>query len=188
MTTTLADVHPVHQEELEGSCIAPAQILARGYRTLAGSDEDLHTLKDLRIPRWSWRDETAFPGLLIPMYRVTGEEIGCQWKPSVPQEAPGGKKEKYTSQAGVPNRLDVPPLSADLVRDPSAPLWITEGVKKGDCLSSRQKAVITLTGVFNWRSKLGTLGDWEDIPLRGRTVVVCFDADARDKRSVMLAM
>lgn len=188
MTSSLMDVHPVHQAELDASCIAPDRITARGYRTLSGSEEDQHVLKDLRIPRWAWRDETAFPGLLIPMYRVTGEEIGCQWKPSVPQEAPGGKKEKYTSQSGVPNRLDVPPLSADLVRDPSAPLWITEGVKKGDCLSSRGKAVITLTGVFNWRSKLGTLGDWEDIPLKGRTVVVCFDADARDKRSVMLAM
>jgi P4 family phage/plasmid primase-like protien len=183
-----ADVSPVHHSELLGSVISEEQMAARGYRTLYGSEEDQAGLKEIRIPRWAWRDDTAFPGLLIPMYRVTGERIGYQWKPATPQEAPGGKREKYASQSGTPNRLDVPPSCSDAVRDPSVPLWVTEGVKKADALCSKGRAVITLTGVFNWRSKLGTLGDWEDIPLRGRTVVVCFDADARDKRNVLLAM
>jgi putative DNA primase/helicase len=177
-----------HLSELQGSVISDDQMRARGYRTLEGSDDDRAGLKEIRIPRWAWRDDSAFPGLLIPMYRVTGERIGYQWKPAVPQEAPGGKREKYASQSGTPNRLDVPPSCSDSVRDPSAPLWITEGVKKADALCSKGRAVITLTGVFNWRSKMGTLGDWEDIPLRDRTVVVCFDADAREKRNVLLAM
>ncbi len=177
-----------HRDELTGSVISDDQVRARGYQTLNGSDDDRAGLKEIRIPRWAWRDETAFPGLLIPMYRVTGERIGYQWKPAVPQEAPGGKREKYASQSGTPNRLDVPPSCSDSVRDPSTPLWITEGVKKADALCSKGRAVITLTGVFNWRSKMGTLGDWEDIPLRDRTVVVCFDADAREKRNVLLAM
>lgn len=181
-------VSDAHRMELAGSVISDAQVLARGYRTLDGSDEDRAGLKEIRIPRWAWRDESAYPGLLIPLYRVTGERIGYQWKPAVPQEAPGGKREKYASQSGTPNRLDVPPSCSDSVRDPSVPLWITEGVKKADALCSKGRAVITLTGVFNWRSKLGTLGDWEDVPLRGRTVVVCFDADAREKRNVLLAM
>lgn len=183
-----ADVSPVHRSELLGSVISEEQMSARGYRTLHGSDDDKAGLKEIRIPRWAWRDDTAFPGLLIPMYRVTGERIGYQWKPAVPQEAPGGKREKYASQSGTPNRLDVPPSCSDSVRDPSTPLWITEGVKKADALCSKGRAVVTLTGVFNWRSKMGTLGDWEDIPLRDRTVVVCFDADAREKRNVLLAM
>jgi hypothetical protein len=42
--------------------------------------------------------------------------------------------------------------------------------------------------VFNWRSKQGSLGDWEDIPLKGRTIVICFDADARHNRMVLMAM
>lgn len=178
----------VHRAELAGSVISEDQMQARGYKTLEGSDADRAGLKEIRIPRWAWRDDSAYPGLLIPLYRVTGERIGWQWKPAVPQEAPGGKPEKYASQSGTPNRLDVPPSCSDTVRDPSVPLWITEGVKKADALCSKGRAVITLTGVFNWRSKLGTLGDWEDIPLRGRTVVVCFDADAREKRNVLLAM
>lgn len=179
---------PGHLRELQESCITPDVIAARGYETLYGTDEDKARLKELRIPRWAWRDDLAFPALLLPMYRVTGEEIGFQFKPATPQEAPGGKRQKYASQSGTPNRLDVPPAVSDAVRDPSVPLWVTEGIKKADCLASHGKAVLTLTGVFNWRSKLGTLGDWEDVPLQGRTVVICFDADAREKRTVMLAM
>lgn len=182
------ELMPGHLRELEESCLSEAVRAARGYETLYGTDDDRARLRQMRLPRWAWRDETAFPALLLPMYRVTGEEIGYQLKPALPQESPGGKKQKYASQAGVPNHLDVPPVVADLVRDPTAPLWVTEGIKKADCLASLGKAVITLTGVFNWKSKHGTLGDWEDIPLAGRTVVICFDADARDNRMVMLAM
>jgi P4 family phage/plasmid primase-like protien len=179
---------PGHLRQLEGSVINAEVIAARGYETLYGGDDDRARLKALHIPRWAWREDLAFPGILMPMYRVTGEEIGAQWKPSIPQEAPGGKLEKYASQAGVPNRLDVPPGVADKVRDASHTLWITEGIKKGDCLASLERAVITLTGVFNWRSKMGTLGDWEDVPLRNRAVIICFDSDARSNRNVMLAM
>lgn len=189
MTTEVTpDLMPGHQQELEASCISLDVQAARRYETLYGSDEDKARLKELRVPRWAWRDEMAFPALLLPMYRVTGEEIGVQFKPALPQEAPGGKKQKYASQSGTPNRLDVPPAVADAVRDPSSPLWVTEGIKKADCLASYGRPVITLTGVFNWRSKSGTLGDWEDVPLAGRDVVICFDADTREKRTVMLAM
>lgn len=182
------ELMPGHLRELEESCISEAVRDARGYETLYGAEGDRARLRQLRLPRWAWRDETAFPALLLPMYRVTGEEIGYQLKPALPQEAPGGKRQKYASQSGVPNHLDVPPVVADLVRDPTAPLWVTEGIKKADCLASLNKATITLTGVFNWKSKHGTLGDWEDIPLAGRAVVICFDSDARDNRMVMLAM
>lgn len=186
-TSAPPDLMPGHQRELEESCISADVQAARRYETLYGTDEDKARLKALRVPRWAWRDELAFPALLLPMYRVTGEEIGVQFKPALPQDM-NGKLQKYASQSGTPNRLDVPPSVADLVRDPTTPLWITEGIKKADCLASYGKAALTLTGVFNWRSKMGTLGDWEDIPLAGRDVVICFDSDTRDKRTVMLAM
>jgi putative DNA primase/helicase len=185
--TMAAELSQVHQEELLGSCIDPEHSAARGYRTLHDTEESRRELKDLRVPRWAWRDASAFPGLLIPMYRATGEQISYQFKPAVPQTV-NDKAQKYASQSGVPNHLDVPPLCAEHVRDIGHALWITEGVKKGDCLASRGEAVVTLTGVFNWRAKSGTLGDWEDVPLRGRSVIVCFDSDARRKRTVLLAM
>lgn len=190
--TTYVDTNPgrvseTHAEELDASEISPEVREARGYETLYGTDEDRARLRQESIPVWAWREETAFPGLFIPLYRVTGELIGAQFKPGVPQPH-GEKTMKYASPVGTRPRLDVPPLASTSVRVVTTPLWITEGVKKADALASKGLAVVSLSGVFNWRSRLGTLGDWEDIPLKGRTVVICFDADARHNRMVLMAM
>lgn len=186
ITAVLSDAH---QAELLASAVSPEHIAARGYRTLYGTDDDRTLLRNARVPRWAWRDESAWPLLYLPMYRATGELVGCQVKPAVPQKVREGddKTMKYASPSG-PLHLDVPPLVADGVRNPEASLWITEGLKKADALASQGRPVVTLSGVFNWRSKAGTLGDWEEIPLRGRRVVVCFDSDAKDNRNVLQAM
>jgi P4 family phage/plasmid primase-like protien len=181
-----------HLAELDASEIAPEVREERGYETLYGTDEDKALLRQEKIPVWAWREESAFPGLLLPMYRVTGERIGAMFKPGIPQ-VHNEKKVKYATPVGK-SRLDIPPTVAHLVRptDPKvileAPLWITEGIKKADALASKGLATVTLSGVFNWRATLGTLGDWEDIPLKGRRVIICFDADARHKPSVLSAM
>lgn len=189
MTAVETGLDPVHAAELSASEINDPVSAARGYRTLYGSEGDRALLKELRIPRWAWRDESAFPGLLIPMYRVTGEVVAHQFKPAVPQQVgPEGKAQKYASPTGTPNHIDVPLTAGPDVQGGAVPLWITEGVKKADCLASRDRAVVAITGVWNWRNKMGTLGDWEDIPISGRPVVVCFDSDAREKRPVLLAM
>lgn len=198
--TTYVDMNPGrvsdhHAEELDASEISPEVREARGYETLYGTDEDKALLRQEKIPVWAWREDNAFPGLLLPMYRVTGERIGAMFKPGVPQ-AYNEKKPKYAATVGK-SRLDVPPTVAHLVRPsgPQAetlvretPLWITEGIKKADALASKGIAVVTLSGVYNWRQTLGTLGDWEDIPLKGRPAVICFDADAKDNPSVTKAM
>ncbi|MFH8805317.1 phage/plasmid primase, P4 family, partial [Streptomyces sp. NPDC017936] len=190
--TTYVDTNPGqvsdhHAAELDASEISPEHRDARGYETLYGTAEDRARLREESIPVWAWREESAFPGLLIPMYRVTGERIGAQFKPGRPQPH-GEKTVKYATPVATKPRLDVPPLVAGSVRTVTTPLWITEGVKKADSLASRGLAVVALSGVYNWRSRLGTLGDWEDIPLKGRTVVICFDADARHNRMVLGAM
>lgn len=177
-----------HLRELEASCITDQVIAERGYRTLEDTEESRALLKELRIPEWAWKDAAAWPGLLIPLYRATGEVVSHQFKPAVPQEGPGGKPMKYASPRGDTNHIDVPPAIRAKLRDMAEPLWMTEGVKKADCMASRATACLALTGVWNWRGKDGTLGDWEDIPLAGRAVVVCYDADTAEKRSVMLAM
>jgi len=73
---------------------------------------------------------------------------------------------KYASPRGQVSRLDVHPRNRDKIADPIEELWITEGIKKADSLTSLGPCVIALTCVFNWRSHLGTLGDWEDVSLR----------------------
>ena len=125
--------------------------------------------------------------MLLPIYRATGECISAQFKPAQPITVKG-RSVKYLSPRGRTNCLDVHPRNHDRIRDLTIPLLITEGIKKSDSLTSRGCCVVSLTGVFNWRSKLGTLGDWEDIPLRDRDIVLCFDSDARKNVSVARAM
>lgn len=185
---------PEHRRELEtASAVHPDVIAERGYRTIgrpSGNDNrPREELRRLGIPTWATNEDRYFPGLLIPMYRATGERITWQFKPRIaPPGAKPGKTRKYASVKGQANRIDVHPRNRNRIADPTEPLVITEGVKKADALTSAGKCVIALTGVFNWRTQLGTLGDWEDIPLRGRQVVVCFDADARSNPNVLRAM
>lgn len=190
MNGNLLDHHV--KELVEQSAIDPQVVKERGYRTIGrptpNDDRPRQELKRLGIPTWATSEDWYFPGLLIPMYRATGERIAAQWKPRTPVSNRDGKAMKYASVKGHTNRIDVHPRNRDKVVDPSVPLWITEGIKKADSLTSRGCCVAALTGVFNWRGQLGTLGDWEDIPLRGRHIIICFDADAHSNRNVLRAM
>ncbi len=174
------------------SAIAEDTIWARGYQSITRptntNQEPRQHLTRLGIPTWATSEDRYFPGLLIPLYRATGERISWIFKPRVPVTNRDGKKMKYASARGLSSVVDVHPANRDRIADPTVPLWLTEGVKKADALASHGLCVAALSGVYNWRSTHGTLGDWEDIPLRGRTVVVCFDADARDKPDVLRAM
>jgi P4 family phage/plasmid primase-like protien len=185
----------LHRRELEQeSAIDPEVVAERGYLTVTrptNTDQsNRRKLQQIKIPSWAIKEDRFFPGLLIPMYRATGELISYQFKPYVPVPDPKnpGKTRKYASRVGQANRIDVHPRNSDRVADPTVTLMITEGIKKADALTSRGACVIALTGVFNWRSQLATLGDWEDIPLKGRTVIICFDADARTNPNVLRAM
>jgi len=177
-----------HLAELNSSRISQEFIDSRGYRTVGPDWRE--TLKEHGCPAWAMRDDSAFPALVLPMYRPrSGEFIGFQFKPAVPQPRPGTDKTvKYVSPRGMGNRLDVHPMVRDRVNDPAATLWITEGIKKADALSTRGAVAVTLTGVWNWRNQQGALGDWEDVPLKDRRVIVCFDADAVDNPQVRSAM
>jgi P4 family phage/plasmid primase-like protien len=169
------------------SGIAPELVQARGYATMGEGARDA-LRKHYSITPKALKPE-HFPGLFVPMFTLGQDEgMSAQWKPATPYTNGDGKPQKYVSRAGAANVLDVNPLRAEALKDAGRRLWITEGVKKADALASRGEVVIGLTGVFNWRSKAGTLPEWEDVPLKGRELVVCFDADAVDKPNVLRAM
>jgi len=189
--TLTGTLSPEHYEEIVvDSCVTPDVALARGYRTLTAADQT--ELEELGFQRYLTQRDDAYPGLLVPMYGADGTVRGHQFKPAVPRtrsKADGTPSPvKYESPKGADLVLDVPEFTRGVLAELNVPLWVTEGVKKVDSLVSQGLAAIGLTGVFNWRNKLGTLGDWEDIPLKGRTVVLCFDADAAGNRNVQLAM
>lgn len=188
---------PEHYEELVvDSVIDPETVTARGYRTLTGTGADRDELEAIGFRPYVFNRDDAYPGLLIPMHGADGTVRGHQFKPA---KARTGKLRsdgtpalvKYETPKGAALMVDVPSFTRARLADTSsetASLWITEGMKKTDALVSRGLAAIGLTGVFNWRNSMGTLGDWEEIPLKGRTVVLCFDADAAGNRHVQLAM
>lgn len=177
---------PAHAAELLASTIDPDIATERGYTSIGIESRD--AVLSARFPPWAAGPDESYPLLFVPMHGPGGGVTGAQIKPAVAPIGPNGKAMKYASRRNAPNVLDVHPRNLDRVRDVRTQLWITEGIKKGDALTSRGLCVVTLTGVFNWRSKLGTLGDWEDVPVKGRSIVVCFDSDARSNDQVLAAM
>src|SRR5215207_2809882 len=169
------------------SSIDPALVVARGYWTI---EDDPKARKFLRgngiIPKAQESDH--FPGLLLFLHKLTDDSLRCQWKPATPLLGRDGKPQKYLSQYKMPNVLDVHPLRREAARDPSTRLWVGEGIKKGDSLASRGEVVVSLAGVWNWRTSKGPVPDWEEIPLRDREVVIVYDADAWTKSNVLAAM
>lgn len=205
-TTGALNAH--HRTELEqGSAIHPDVIAERGYVTVGRPNASLpdawgrntrEALAAQGFPSWSIREDYYFPGLLIPQYTPRGDRYPGQWKPFRPVPNRDGKPMKYASAKG-PSRIDVHPRwSRDrgasdaallpAIQDPTHRLWITEGVKKADSLTSRGEVTVALAGVFNWRNGHATLGDWEDVRLKDREIIICFDADAITKTHVAQAM
>lgn len=201
LTTSLSGEHI--RELVESSAIDPEVIAERGYVTVGrpraslpgpSGQDTRDQLKAMGFPSWAIREDYYFPGLLIPQYSPSGTRYAGQFKPfrAVPNRE--GKPQRYASAKG-PARLDVHPrwsvLGQELVPpivDVDRPLWITEGVKKADALTSRGMVTVALNGVYNWRNTHATLGDWEDVKIKGREIVLCFDADAVTKAAVAQAM
>src|ERR1019366_9706214 len=89
-------------------------IAARGYRSVnrpSRADESpRELLQRCGIPGSLRKEDARYPGLLIPLYRATGERISWQYRPDVPGKDPRtGKPQRYVAQAGRPSVLDVHP-------------------------------------------------------------------------------
>ena len=74
------------------------------------------------------------PVLAIPLWDVHGQRTGWQIRPDSPRLTHDGKAIKYENPKGTTLRLDVHPHMQPLLGDPRTPLWITEGIPKGDAL------------------------------------------------------
>src|SRR5215204_2164889 len=120
---------PAHGRMLfEESGIGARVAIKRGYRTVTSKAE----LERLGFGRY----QRSVPALLIPIYSPTGEVVLYQSRPDEPR-IKNGKPVKYETPGGARMALDVHPAARDLLGNPAIPLFITEGVKKGDALVSR---------------------------------------------------
>jgi hypothetical protein len=171
---------------IEGSGIDPEVAAARDYRTIE---------KKADLKRLGFSDSQRNPpGLLIPIYSPTGEIATYQFRPDRPRIGKGGKPVKYETPSGTRMVLDVHPSVREMLGNPSVPLFITEGIKKGDALASRGLCAVALLGVWNWRGTNGhggkaALWDWEYVALNDdREVYIVFDSDVVLKPEIYSAM
>ena len=179
-----ADLAQDHLEMLHASGISDAVIAERGYFTATKKVQ----LADLGFGA----SQQHVPALVIPVISPTGDIALYQTRPDQPR-IKDGKALKYEMPAGARMAVDVPPAVCHLLGNPKLPLFVTEGVKKGDALASRGLCAVALLGVWNFR---GTndhggkvlLADFEHVALNGRDVFIVFDSDVMLKAAVHGAM
>ena len=159
------------------SAITPEVIAAREYRTIADRADVPQMFAEYQRRR----------GLLIPMCSPDGISIAYQLRPDKPRYR-DGKHIKYETPGGVRCIIDIHPSMHDQARDVSAELWVTEGIKKGDALTSRGCCTVSLVGVWNWQRKGEPVPCWDHVALEGREVYVVFDSDVMVKEGVQLAL
>jgi hypothetical protein len=169
----------------EGSGISAEVIKERGYRSIQNK-ADLEKFGFLSSQRRA-------PGILIPLWGVDGNQVGCQYRPDNPRSDSRGRPVKYDSPVGSSNHLDCPPRCRQMLGDPKTPLWITEGSKKADALASHGACVISLTGVWGFKGKnefggITLLSDWDRIAIKDRLVYLAFDSDVVSKELVRKAL
>ena len=176
---TLSDSH---RGMLGTSNISGEVIAARGYRTVRKRSEVPDKFAD-----WQRR-----LGLLVPTYSPDGQTEGHQLRPNKPIARKNGNTPKYETPHGSRITLDVNPLMLDEVRGGSADLWITEGCKKVDSLTSQGLPTVGIIGVWNFAvpgsKSREPLPCWRHIRLEGRRVIVVYDADVRTNADVQEAL
>jgi hypothetical protein len=162
------------------SGISTELIFERGYFTAADPEE----LRKLGFADYQLR----VPALVVPMYGPEGSLASHQIRPDNPRMNDEGKLVKYETPSNSGVVLDCHPSNATRLKDPEMPLWITEGVRKGDSGASRGLVVVALQGVWCWQRSKTPLSEWNQIPLANRTVYLAFDADIVDKPPVRQAL
>jgi hypothetical protein len=164
------------------SGVDPDVAAARGYRTIRRRSEVPEAFAD-----WQCR-----LGLLVPTYSPDGQRSGYQLRPNKPITRKNGNAPRYETPDGSTITLDVNPLMLEAVQRGDGDLWITEGCKKVDSLASRGEPAVGFIGVWNMAvpKTKGTipLPCWQHIRLRGRRLIIVFDADARTNPDVQEAL
>jgi hypothetical protein len=181
---------PHHVQQLsDESGIGFDVIKARGYRSIHGPG----CYSELKPHGFSRAQSSLAPGLLIPLLDIEGRPVLYQFRPDTPRPNREGKPIKYETPKGAAMRLDCGVGQQEALKNPAVPLWITEGVKKGDALRTHGQCVVVLLGVNNFMGKniyggVTFLADWDYLGLQGRQVRIVFDNDVMIKSQVKKAL
>ena len=174
ISARLSEPHRVSLQQ--GSGIHPDVIAERG----------VHTVRHRSGLPPQFKGKQRRRGILFPTFSADGTTRGHQLRPDAPIK-PG---RKYEQPTGVGCVLDVHPRNMAKVGDAAVDLFVTEGIKKGDAITSASPGdcTISLAGVWNWQRGGELLPDWEHVELEGRRVYLAFDSDAWRNPQVQLAL
>lgn len=170
----------------EGSAIAREVTAERGTRTVRSGRE---------VPKqFSWRQKRRAPGILFPSH-FPGREPSWILRPDRPDPKRPGYKycQPPKHYGGAGNTLDAHPSVHHRLDDPDVAYVITEGIKKGDAITSKARkeghdvVAVAISGVWNWLGGDGPIPDLRGLLLEGRKVYVCFDSDMLRNPNVMEA-
>jgi hypothetical protein len=192
---------PQHVEDLSGSSgLNDGTIAACGFY----SETDSYKIAEILGGYFSTRTAARLgPCLVFPYHDAEGRPTGyARVKPDKPRPDKRngkGKKVRYESPAGQPNRLYIPPNTRAKLTQTTTTLLITEGEKKGAKADQEGFLCIALAGVWAWQKKrpkdedgkgIGPrelIGDMESIAWAGRIVIIVFDSDLAENPSVLWA-
>jgi hypothetical protein len=160
------------------SGIDPGVAEERGYHTARRRSEAPEILKGYQRK----------PGLVVPTFSPDGITRSCQLRPDKPRKDKKGKPLKYETPGGSGAILDVHPRMREEIRSGTGDLWITEGIKKADSLTSRGLPTIGLIGVWNFQRDGEMLPCWDHVRLQDRRAFVVYDNDVMAKEGVQLAL
>lgn len=197
MITTSYSLEPRHREHLLSSAISDAIIEDRGYYSLKPGDTTSAAAL-LGIKPASVKPAMHEGALVIPLHRL-GEDKPYAYvlRPDRPiTDKETGRARKYLYPTGMTNVLDALPRGREILGDPQRPIWLTEGAKKADALSTvfdDAAAVINLNGVYGWRTTNKHGGkvaapELQDIAWNEREVYICPDGDYQTNPNVQRAI
>ena len=127
------------------------------------------------------------PALVIP---YTGHPGYVRIKPDVPRIDNNGRAVKYETPRGGRNHLYVPGRTRQRLiglGQRAETIIITEGEKKALKADQEGFAVISVPGVWGWRS-VDALRELAEIDWEGRCAVIVFDSDVTRKPDVKNAI
>lgn len=199
-----------HLAMLRSSAITLEAIAARGYRSLRGGDGAYAALEALGFTHKQAIAVASRDVLILPIRPPDGTNGLYMIRPDNPRvfddkDHPLGDGTyrqtvlKYEQPRGASNRLDVNPLALPGLADPNKDLWFTEGIKKGDSLTSAGLVGVSLPGgVYGFLGKNAhgastVLADFEHIAWKNgdgapRRVFIVFDSDVMEKQPVKQAL
>ena len=179
---------PVHLEDLRNSGLSDAQIEACRFYSVVKADDVA------KILNWDKPAKRIGPCLAIPYFDADGKQLDyVRLKPSNPRvNKEDGKPVKYESPKGMSNRAYFPPGMRAALKDPTAPLLVTEGEKKAAKADQEGFLCIGFVGVHGFQKKRAKnkdgkatgprelIPDLAAIPWQGRLVFIVYDSDLAD--------